>query len=66
MGVNGSHLLVYKHRLELKRVDTLSISGKVEIQAIAFIPSSVSMEYDFYVVLCKTHCAVFNHAGIAL
>ncbi|KAA0708897.1 Galectin-8 [Triplophysa tibetana] len=40
VAVNGSHLLVYKHRLEFKKIDTLSISGKVEIRAIAFIPGS--------------------------
>ncbi|XP_051510826.1 galectin-8 isoform X2 [Myxocyprinus asiaticus] len=40
VAVNGSHLLEYKHRLELKKVDTLAISGKVQIQAIGFIPSS--------------------------
>ncbi|XP_067273426.1 galectin-8 isoform X2 [Pseudorasbora parva] len=42
VAVNGSHLLEYRHRLELKKVDTLAISGKVQIQAIGFIPSSVS------------------------
>lgn len=42
VAVNGSHLLEYRHRLELKKVDTLAISGKVQIQAIGFIPSSIS------------------------
>ncbi|KAK9956265.1 hypothetical protein ABG768_014010 [Culter alburnus] len=42
VAVNGSHLLEYRHRLELKKVDTLAISGKVQIQAIGFIPSSAS------------------------
>jgi len=42
VAVNGSHLLEYRHRIELKKVDTLAISGKVQIQAIGFIPSSVS------------------------
>uniref|UniRef100_A0A8C1Z3I1 Galectin n=1 Tax=Cyprinus carpio TaxID=7962 RepID=A0A8C1Z3I1_CYPCA len=32
VAVNGSHLLEYRHRLELKKVDTLAISGKVQIQ----------------------------------
>ncbi|XP_056118610.1 galectin-8 isoform X2 [Rhinichthys klamathensis goyatoka] len=40
VAVNGSHLLEYRHRLELKKVDTLAVSGKVQIQAIGFIPSS--------------------------
>ncbi len=42
VAVNGSHLLEYRHRLELKEVNTLAISGKVQIQAIGFIPSAVS------------------------
>ncbi|XP_051500841.1 galectin-8-like isoform X2 [Myxocyprinus asiaticus] len=42
VAVNGSHLLEYRHRLEFKKVDTLAISGNVQIQAIGFIPSSVS------------------------
>ncbi|XP_077076982.1 galectin-8 isoform X1 [Siphateles boraxobius] len=42
VAVNGSHLLEYRHRLELKKVDTLAVSGKVQIHAIGFIPSSVS------------------------
>ncbi|XP_065124864.1 galectin-8 [Paramisgurnus dabryanus] len=40
VAVNGSHLLEYRHRLELKKVDTLAISGKVRIEAVGFIPSS--------------------------
>ncbi|XP_056150279.1 galectin-8 isoform X2 [Lampris incognitus] len=39
VAVNGAHLLQYKHRLDLYRVDTLAISGKVKVQAIAFIPN---------------------------
>ncbi|MCJ8743895.1 hypothetical protein PDJAM_G00099600 [Pangasius djambal] len=40
VAVNGSHVLEYKHRIDLARVDTLSVSGKVQIQAIGFIPST--------------------------
>ncbi|XP_060773969.1 galectin-8 isoform X2 [Neoarius graeffei] len=40
VAVNGAHVLEYKHRLDLARVDTLSVSGKVQIQAIGFIPST--------------------------
>ncbi|XP_029902564.1 galectin-8 isoform X2 [Myripristis murdjan] len=39
VAVNGAHLLQYKHRLDLQRVDTLAISGKVKVEAIAFLPS---------------------------
>ncbi|MEE6474927.1 hypothetical protein FKM82_010540 [Ascaphus truei] len=34
---NGKHLLVYKHKINLGKVDTLGISGKVKIQTIGFV-----------------------------
>uniref|UniRef100_A0A8C6U5Y3 Galectin n=1 Tax=Neogobius melanostomus TaxID=47308 RepID=A0A8C6U5Y3_9GOBI len=37
VAVNGAHLVEYKHRLELQRVDTLMIQGKVQINAIAVV-----------------------------
>ncbi|XP_029937679.1 galectin-8 [Myripristis murdjan] len=40
VAVNGSHLLEYKHRIPLDRVDTFSISGKVRVHAIGYIPNS--------------------------
>ncbi|XP_064810093.1 galectin-8-like [Oncorhynchus masou masou] len=40
VAVNGSHLLEYKHRIPLDRIDTLSISGKVKVHALGFIPNS--------------------------
>ncbi|XP_010881021.1 galectin-8 isoform X2 [Esox lucius] len=40
VAVNGAHVLEYKQRLDLDKVDTLAISGKVTIHAIGFIPSS--------------------------
>lgn len=44
VAVNGAHLLEYKHRVELERVDTISISGKVKVQAVGILsPSSVSV-----------------------
>uniref|UniRef100_A0A3Q0QQF6 Galectin n=1 Tax=Amphilophus citrinellus TaxID=61819 RepID=A0A3Q0QQF6_AMPCI len=43
VAVNGAHLLEYKHRVVLERVDTISISGKVKVQAVGVLPpSSVS------------------------
>ncbi|KAK7944589.1 hypothetical protein WMY93_000317 [Mugilogobius chulae] len=39
VAVNGAHLLDYKHRVELQRVDTLLIQGKVQVQAIAVMPN---------------------------
>ncbi|KAG9484155.1 galectin-8 [Eleutherodactylus coqui] len=33
---NGKHLLTYKHRINLERVNALSISGKVQIYTIGF------------------------------
>ncbi|XP_052010235.1 galectin-8 isoform X1 [Xyrauchen texanus] len=40
VAVNGAHVLEYKHRIPLERVDTCSVSGKVEIHAISFVPDS--------------------------
>ncbi|KAM9339383.1 galectin-8 [Symphorus nematophorus] len=42
VAVNGAHVLEYKHRLELERVDTLSVSGKVNVQAVGILPSPSS------------------------
>lgn len=42
VAVNGGHVLEYKHRVDLDRVDTLYISGKVNVEAIGILPSSVS------------------------
>ncbi|KAI5608071.1 galectin-8 isoform X2 [Silurus asotus] len=44
VAVNGTHVLEYKHRIDLARVDTLSVSGKVQIQAIGFIPSTALLD----------------------
>nr|ANN46245.1 galectin-8 [Oplegnathus fasciatus] len=43
VAVNGGHMLEYKHRVELERVDTLSISGKVKVQTVGILPSSSSV-----------------------
>ncbi|CAL8285883.1 unnamed protein product [Lota lota] len=40
VAVNGTHLLEYKHRIPLDRVDTFSLSGKVRVNAIGYIPNS--------------------------
>ncbi|XP_037605869.1 galectin-8 isoform X2 [Sebastes umbrosus] len=40
VAVNGGHVLEYKHRVELERVDTLCISGKVKVQAVGILPVS--------------------------
>ncbi|XP_048852838.1 galectin-8-like [Brienomyrus brachyistius] len=40
VAVNGGHLLEYKHRLDLDKVDTIGVFGKVKLQAIGFIPAS--------------------------
>lgn len=42
VAVNGAHVLEYKQRIDLGKVDTLAISGKVNIQAVGFIPSTSS------------------------
>ncbi|XP_042246845.1 galectin-8 [Thunnus maccoyii] len=43
VAVNGAHVLEYKHRLDLERVDTLLISGKVKVDAIGILPSPSSV-----------------------
>ncbi|XP_067901395.1 galectin-8 isoform X2 [Heterodontus francisci] len=40
VAVNGKHFLDYQHRLRLNRVDSLSVSGVVQIQTISFLSSS--------------------------
>ncbi|XP_013866835.1 galectin-8 [Austrofundulus limnaeus] len=40
VAVNGTHLLDYKHRVPLNRVDTFSISGNVQVHAVGYIPNS--------------------------
>lgn len=42
VAVNGAHVLEYKHRMELERVDTLCISGDVKVEAAAVLPPSSS------------------------
>ncbi|KAK5852520.1 hypothetical protein PBY51_006374 [Eleginops maclovinus] len=38
VAVNGGHVLDFVHRMELKRVDTICISGKVKVQAVGILP----------------------------
>ncbi|XP_034555971.1 galectin-8 [Notolabrus celidotus] len=40
VAVNGAHLLEFTHRLELENVDTLCISGKVNVEAVGILPSA--------------------------
>ncbi|KAM4713412.1 galectin-8-like [Anableps anableps] len=42
VAANGAHVLEYKHRVDLDRVDTISISGKVTVQAVAVLPPASS------------------------
>uniref|UniRef100_A0A3Q1GNQ8 Galectin n=1 Tax=Acanthochromis polyacanthus TaxID=80966 RepID=A0A3Q1GNQ8_9TELE len=37
VAVNGAHVLEYKHRVDLDRVDTILVSGKVKIQALGIV-----------------------------
>ncbi|XP_013881936.1 galectin-8 [Austrofundulus limnaeus] len=38
VAVNGAHLVEYKHRVDLERVDTIMISGRVRIQVLGVVP----------------------------
>ncbi|XP_068609661.1 galectin-8-like [Brachionichthys hirsutus] len=40
VAVNGEHLLEYKQRVALERVDTLTIAGTVAVEAVGIIPST--------------------------
>ncbi|XP_061480556.1 galectin-8 isoform X4 [Rhineura floridana] len=39
VSVNGKHLLLYKHRINLEKIDTVGISGKVQVNMIKFVTS---------------------------
>ncbi|NWU93581.1 LEG8 protein, partial [Upupa epops] len=41
VAVNKKHLLIYKHRISLERIDTLGIYGKVQIKTIEFVTNSL-------------------------
>uniref|UniRef100_H2N1X6 Galectin n=1 Tax=Oryzias latipes TaxID=8090 RepID=H2N1X6_ORYLA len=51
VAVNGSHLLEYKHRMELDRVDTICISGDVQVQALGIVPPN-SVSFFCFQVFC--------------
>ncbi|XP_039387785.1 galectin-8 isoform X1 [Mauremys reevesii] len=40
VSVNEKHLLLYNHRINLERIDTLGIYGKVQIQTIQFVSNN--------------------------
>ncbi|XP_053156062.1 galectin-8 [Hemicordylus capensis] len=40
VSVNGKHVLIYKHRIDLEKIDTLGISGKVCIELIGFVSNN--------------------------
>ncbi|XP_029943235.1 galectin-8-like [Salarias fasciatus] len=43
VAVNGAHTLEFRQRLELKRVDTVCISGRVEVEAVGVLPPSCTV-----------------------
>ncbi|XP_050806406.1 galectin-8 isoform X2 [Gopherus flavomarginatus] len=43
VSVNEKHLLLYNHRINLERIDTLGIYGKIQIQTIQFISNNGEM-----------------------
>ncbi|XP_005987530.2 galectin-9 [Latimeria chalumnae] len=42
VAVNGQHLLSYKHKIPLSRVDTIGINGQVQVESISFQNSFAS------------------------
>uniref|UniRef100_A0AAZ1XT49 Galectin n=1 Tax=Oreochromis aureus TaxID=47969 RepID=A0AAZ1XT49_OREAU len=64
VAVNGAHLLEYKHRVELERVDTISISGKVKVQAVGILsPSSSPTSPAGSLTNQDTEMTVFSSSG---
>ncbi|XP_061560040.1 galectin-8-like [Phycodurus eques] len=43
VAVNGAHVLDYKHRLALDLVDTLAVSGKVNVDVVAVLPQATAL-----------------------
>ncbi|NXF57696.1 LEG8 protein, partial [Ciccaba nigrolineata] len=41
VSVNKKHLLLYNHRMSLRKIDTLGIYGKVQIKTIDFVSNSL-------------------------
>uniref|UniRef100_A0A8D3E4M6 Galectin n=1 Tax=Scophthalmus maximus TaxID=52904 RepID=A0A8D3E4M6_SCOMX len=42
VALNGAHMLEYRHRLDLRRVDTLCISGRVQVEVVGVVAPSPS------------------------
>ncbi|KAJ6664655.1 hypothetical protein lerEdw1_006228 [Lerista edwardsae] len=40
VSVNGKHFLLYKHRIDCEKIDTLGISGKVQVKTIGFVSNN--------------------------
>ncbi|XP_043910585.1 galectin-9B-like [Protopterus annectens] len=71
VAVNGSHFLEYKHRIPLSRVDTIHVSGQIQLSLISFQDTRVSPAFpssgaaisaSFALPSCyaaPTTCAVF-------
>ncbi|KAJ8270973.1 hypothetical protein GJAV_G00121350 [Gymnothorax javanicus] len=65
VAVNGHHILEYRHRMDLGKVDTIQISGKVIINAIGFIPNVSSTPPPQSIVMSKVTKAhtLFSESG---
>uniref|UniRef100_A0A8C9ZLT2 Galectin n=1 Tax=Sander lucioperca TaxID=283035 RepID=A0A8C9ZLT2_SANLU len=68
VAVNGAHVLEYKQRVELERVDTLYISGKVHVEAVGILPStvSVSQHTSSQLFMCSTRDQEESHVWLFL
>lgn len=54
VAVNGAHVLQYKHRLDLDRVDTLFIHGNVRVQAVGVLPGQSPVCSEAEMSVCAT------------
>ncbi|XP_048457165.1 galectin-8 isoform X1 [Rhincodon typus] len=61
VAVNGKHFLDYQHRISMERVDTLGISGVVQIQTICFL-NSTEQDNPYYNLSIKKTDTSGTHA----
>ncbi|CAJ0930771.1 unnamed protein product [Ranitomeya imitator] len=71
VAANRKHLLIYKHRVSLDKIDTLSISGMVEINTVGFANHTVNLVYFIFIIdaprfTTNISCTFFDefHSGI--
>ncbi|NXF35790.1 LEG8 protein, partial [Nyctibius bracteatus] len=62
--VNKRHLLLYNHRISLKRIDTLGIYGKVQIRTIDFVSNSLQGSQQLSLGVTKINTEKVHMFGV--